>query len=105
MDKISLLNHSVGVLCDNVRQNATKVILSSSPQNEKEKTASSLLERCFLFPVLQSPAAGGARCRSASDEISERTSAEAVSFMACARSGSGGKPCVLCLPLLLSAVS
>lgn len=31
MDKISLLNHSVGVLCDNVRQNATKVILSSSP--------------------------------------------------------------------------
>lgn len=30
-------------------------------------------------------AAGGARCRSASDEISERTSATAVSFMACAR--------------------
>ena len=32
MDKITLLNHTVDVLCDNVRQNATKVIISSSPQ-------------------------------------------------------------------------
>lgn len=31
MDKITLLNHPVDVLCDNVRQNATKVIVSSSP--------------------------------------------------------------------------
>ena len=31
MDKITLLNHPVDVLCDNVRQNATKVIISSSP--------------------------------------------------------------------------
>lgn len=39
MDKISLLNHSVGVLCDNVRQNATKVILSfckAPPQAERD---------------------------------------------------------------------
>ena len=31
MDKITLLNHPVDVLCDNVRQSATKVIISSSP--------------------------------------------------------------------------
>ena len=46
MDKISLLNHSVGVLCDNVRQNATKVILSSSPQNVMKLGAS---RRAFSF--------------------------------------------------------
>ena len=31
MCKIALLNHPIDVLCDNVRQNATKEIISSSP--------------------------------------------------------------------------
>lgn len=65
MDKITLLNHPVDVLCDNVRQNATKEIISSSPQNEKEKTASSSLERCFLFSRFVKP-------RRRRSEMSER---------------------------------
>ena len=40
------------LIMNNLENEKSEERISSSPQNEKEKTVSSSLERCFLFPVL-----------------------------------------------------